>query len=185
MNGLEKCEMLTRQEVKPTLLATPSWSEAKYRKNNTNNFLSVYEVMYDIVNSWNDQGKVLKEHILKDIVPCGFDTRIAEIQKEHQQQTTKFQLVITDRDNQIRTIHYENVALQVQRDVYQAQVQRYQKQIHDLIITRHVPRANDRHLKITSLWLLTKTPLSKKISFMSILTISRGIQTQFISSKRR
>ena len=29
------------------------------------------------------------------------------------------------------------------RDVYQAQLQRCQDQIHDLIINRHIPRAND------------------------------------------
>ena len=51
--------------------------------------------------------------------------------------------IITDRDNQIQAIQHENVSLQAQRNVYQTQLQRYQDQIHDLIINRHVPRAND------------------------------------------
>ena len=37
---------------------------------------------------------------------------------------TQLQLAITDRDNQIRAIQYENVALQGQRNVYQTQLQR-------------------------------------------------------------
>ena len=76
--------------------------------------------MYVIVNSRSDKGTILKEHLLKDIVPRDFDARIVDIQKEHQQQTTKLQLAITDRDNQTKGIQYENAALQVQRDVYQA-----------------------------------------------------------------
>ena len=50
---------------------------------------------------------------------------------------------LQNRGNQIKAIQYENVALQAQRDVYQTQLQNYQDQIHDPIINRHVPRAND------------------------------------------
>ena len=41
--------------------------------------------MHVIVNSKKDKGKALKEHILKDIVPLGFDVRIEEIQEKHQE----------------------------------------------------------------------------------------------------
>ena len=37
--------------------------------------------MYVIVKSKKDKGKALKEYILKDIVPRGFDARIEEIQE--------------------------------------------------------------------------------------------------------
>ena len=50
---------------------------------------------------------------------------------------------LQNRGNQILAMQYENVVLQAQRDVYQTQLQSYQDQIHDLIINRHVPRAND------------------------------------------
>ena len=43
---------------------------------------------------------------------------------------------LQDRENQIQAIQYENVALQ-------AQLEKCQDQIHDLVINRHVPRAND------------------------------------------
>ena len=47
-------------------------------------FISLTGTLYVIVNSQKDKGKALKEHILKDIVPCGFDARIEEIQGKHQ-----------------------------------------------------------------------------------------------------
>ena len=68
--GLEKCEMLTRLELETT-------------RRTTDKFLSVYGVMYVIVNSQKDKGKALKEHIPKDIVPCGLDARIEEMQEQH------------------------------------------------------------------------------------------------------
>ena len=41
--------------------------------------------MYVIANSKKDKGKALKDHILKNIVPRGFDARIEEIKGKHQQ----------------------------------------------------------------------------------------------------
>ena len=61
--------------------------------------------MYVIVNSQKDNGKALKEHILKDIVPRAFDAIIEEIKEEHRQTIQKW-------DNQSRTIQYDNVGLQ-------------------------------------------------------------------------
>ena len=101
LNGLENGEMRTRQELVPTRRSTPGWSGPKDQQNKTDKFLSVYGVMYAIVYSWKDKGKALKEHILKDIVPRGFDARIKEIQEEHQQ-------AITGRDNQIEALEFEN-----------------------------------------------------------------------------
>ena len=49
---------------------------------------------------------------------------------------------LQDCDNQIQSIKYENVALQEQRDVYQAQLQRCQDTITHLK-TRYVDHARD------------------------------------------
>ena len=87
LNDLEKCEILTRQELVPTRRSTLGWSGNKDQQNKTDKFLLVYGVMYVIVNSRKDKGKALKEHILRNIVQCGFDARIKEIQGEHNQQT--------------------------------------------------------------------------------------------------
>ena len=49
---------------------------------------------------------------------------------------------LQDRDNQIRVIQYENVALQAQRDVYQDELQRCQDTITHLG-TRYAPHARN------------------------------------------
>ena len=55
---------------------------------------------------------MLEEHISKDTIPRGFDTRIAEIQEEHHQQTTQLQQATTNHVYKIQAIRYENVSLQ-------------------------------------------------------------------------
>ena len=60
---------------------------------------------------------------------------VEKIQEKHQQ-------VISDRDNQIHAIQYENVALQAQRDVYQTQLQRCEDTITHLR-ARYVDHARD------------------------------------------
>ena len=85
MNGQEKCEILTRQELIPTQYGTPGLSGPKDKQNKMDKFLSIFGVKYVNVNSQKDKDKALKEHILKDNVPRGFDARIEEIQGQHQQ----------------------------------------------------------------------------------------------------
>ena len=110
-------------------------------------FILLTGALYVIVSSRKDKGKVLKKHILKDIAPCEFDTRIEEIQEKHQQAIDGNDAAIAllnddlkNHDNQIQAIQYENVALQVQRDVCKDQLQKFQ----DIIThprTGHVPHA--------------------------------------------
>ena len=63
----------------------PGWFGPKDQQNKTDKLLSVFGVMYVIVNSRKSKGKVLKEDIPKDSEPSGFDVRIEEIQEKHQQ----------------------------------------------------------------------------------------------------
>ena len=46
-------------------------------------FISLTGAVYVTVNSQKVKAKALKKHILKDIVPRGFDARIEEIQEKH------------------------------------------------------------------------------------------------------
>ena len=101
LNGLEKCEILTRQELVPTRRGTPGWHGPKNQQNKTDKFLSFFGVMYVIVNSQKDKGKALKKHIMKDIVSRGFDAKIEKIQEKHRQ-------AITDGDNQIQALLFRN-----------------------------------------------------------------------------
>ena len=83
-------------------------------------FISLTGTLYVIVNSRKDKDKALKKHILKDIVPRGFDGRIKEIQEEHQQG-------ITGHDNQIQALEFRNEA-------HQQEILRLNEEIDDLIV---------------------------------------------------
>ena len=76
-------------------------------------------------NSKKDKDKMLKKHILKDIVPRGLDARIEEIQGKHQQ-------AIEENDNQIQVLEFTNEK--------QQKFLKLNKEIDDLIKNRHVPR---------------------------------------------
>ena len=79
VEGLDKKEMPQRDDIKAIVSNPYPWSGPKDQQNKTDKCLSVYGVMYVIVNSRKDKGKALKEHVLKDIAPCGFYPRIKGI----------------------------------------------------------------------------------------------------------
>ena len=112
LNGLEKCEILTRQELVTTRRGTPVWPGPKDQENKTDKFLSFFGVMYVIVNSQKDKGKVLRKHVLKDIVPRGFDARVEEIQKKLQQAIEEKHAAIALLNDDLKNQEYENVGLQ-------------------------------------------------------------------------
>ena len=68
--------------------------------------------MYVIGNYGKDKGKVLKEHILKDIVSHGFDARIEEIQGQHQQAIEEKDATFALLNDDLKNCEYENVGLQ-------------------------------------------------------------------------
>ena len=116
--GLDKCEIRGRNDFDPTYTTTTGWSRPKDQQNKTDKFLSVFGIMYVIVNSKKDKGKALKQHILKDIVPRGFNAKIEEIQEKHRQTIEEKDAAIALLNDGLRNRKYENMALQVQRDVY-------------------------------------------------------------------
>ena len=72
VESLDKCEMPTWNGIKTTAHGTASWHGPKDHQNKTDKFLSAFGVMHVIIKSQKDKGKVLKKHILKDIVPPAF-----------------------------------------------------------------------------------------------------------------
>ena len=126
VEGLYKCQMPTRNDIKTTPHGRGSWSGPKDHQNKTDKFLSVFGAMYFIIKSQKDKGKALKKHMLKDIVPLGFDARIEEIQGKHQQ-------AITDRDNQRKALEFRN-------EEHQQKILKLNEEINDLIANRHVSR---------------------------------------------
>ena len=138
--------------------------------------------MYVIVNSQKGKGKTLKHHILKDFVPRGFDARIEEIQEKHRQDIKQKDAVIPLLNNYLQNLEYEKVALQAQRDVYQAQPQKCQDQIRDFIINRQVPRVNDPG-KDNIVMIIEKTLPVRKMSLMSIPTTLQEYNDDLLAQK--
>ena len=68
--------------------------------------------MYVIVNSKKEKGKALKEHILKDIVPHGFDAKIERIQEKHRRVVEEKDATIELLNDDLKNREYENVGLQ-------------------------------------------------------------------------
>ena len=85
---------------------------------------------------------MFQKHILKDIVPCGFDARIEEIWEKHQRAIKEKDVTIALFNDDLKSREHDNVALQAQRDVYKDQLQKYQDILTPLR-TSHVPHAKD------------------------------------------
>ena len=126
VEGLDKCEMASRNDIKTIRHGTWSWPGPKDHQNKTDKFLSVFGVMYVIMKSQKDKGKAIKKHILKDIVPLGLDARIEEIRGKHQQ-------AITGRVNQIK-------AHELRNEEHQKKILTLNIEIDDFIANRHAAR---------------------------------------------
>ena len=188
--GLYKCEIRARNDFDPSHSTATGWPEPKDQQNKTDKFLSVFGVLYVIVNSWKDKGKVLKEHILKDIIPRGFDAKIEETQKKYRQAIEEKDAAIAllsdglqNCDNQIHTIQYENVSLQAQRDVYKDQLQKCQDIITHLR-TRYVDHAKDPG-KGNIVMIIEKNLAPEEDEFYEYPYYIASIQRWFITTKRR
>ena len=97
LSGLER-ESKPRSALESTCSSTMGWSGPKSEQNKTDVFLSVYGVIYAVVKSRKSKGKELREWILKDIVPRGFNELLV---KEHQKAIEKKQRSIDEKDMQI------------------------------------------------------------------------------------
>ena len=65
VEGLDKCEMPARNDIKSNSHGTGGWPGPKDHQNKMDKFLSTFRVMYVIVKSEKDKVKVLRNHILK------------------------------------------------------------------------------------------------------------------------
>ena len=100
----------------------------------------MYELLF---SSQQPKAKEFRKHCCNLMFPHVHQQLTNKMEDNHQQAIKEKDVALAQCDNQIRAIQHENVALQAQRDVYQAKLQRYQDQIRDLVINRHVPRGND------------------------------------------
>ena len=139
---LDECKIRARNDFDLTHTTATGWSGPKDHQNKMDKFLSLLRVMYVIVKSKKDKGKALKKHILKDIVPCGFNARIEGIKEKHRQAIEEKDATIALLNDDLKNREYENVALQAQRDVYKDQLQKCQDIITHLR-THYVDHAKD------------------------------------------
>ena len=139
--------------------------------------------MYVIVNSWKDKGKARKEHIMKDVIPRGFDASVEEIQERHWQTIEEKVATIVLLNDDLKNCEYENMALQAQRDIYKDQLQKCQDIITHLR-TRHVPHAKDPG-KGNIVMIIEKNTTPKEDEFYEYPYYIARIQWWFISTKRR
>ena len=111
VEGLDKYEMLAKNDKKATPDGTEGWPGPKYYQNKTEKFLSAFGAMCVIIKSQKDKGKALKKHILKDILPRGFDAKIKEFQGKHQQAIEEKDATLAFLNENLKIREYENVGL--------------------------------------------------------------------------
>ena len=124
----------------PTVVTTVDWPEDSQKFDIYTNEEGMYELLF---SSQQPKAKEFRKHCCNLMFPHVHQQLTNKMEDDHQQAIKEKDVALAQCDNQIRAIQHENVALQAQRDVYQAKLQRCQDQIRDLVINRHVPREND------------------------------------------
>ena len=117
LEGLDSAESKSRSVFRPTCRTTASWSGPKGEQNKTDIFLSVYGVMHVIVNSRKSKGKILKEWVMKDVVPRGLNQIIAEKQGMIEEKNTQLALLnddLTIAEQNVIALEQDNLELQVE-----------------------------------------------------------------------
>ena len=140
------------------------------------------DALYVVVNSRNNKGKALKKHILKDIVPRGFDARIEEIQEKYRRAIEEKDAALSLLNDDVQNREYENVALQAQRDVYKDELQKCQD------IIAHLRRRYADHVedpgKDNIVMIIEKNTAPEENEFYEYPHYIARIQRRFINTKR-
>ena len=193
LSGLER-ESKPRSVFEPTCSSTMGWSGPKSEQNKTDVFLSVYGVIYAVVKSRKSKGKELREWILKDIVPRGFNELLV---KEHQKAIEEKQREIDERDMQIalldddltesqehaRQIEYNNTGLQGEIRAKDQEIARRETELAR-VRERHVDRCRDPGKDNVIMIFRKHTTEEDDAHFEYPYYISR-IQRRAIATKRR
>ena len=123
----------------PTVVTPVDWPEDSQKFDIYINEEGMYELLF---SSQQPKAKEFRKHCCNLMFPHVHQQLTNKMEDNHQQAIKEKDVALAQCDNQIRAIQHENVALQTQRDAYQAKLQRCQDQIRDLVINRHVPRGN-------------------------------------------
>ena len=104
--------------------------------------------------------------------------------EDHQQSIEEKDVALALLNDDLQNREYEKVTLQPQRDAYQAQLQKCQDQICDLIINHDVSRENDPG-KANIIMITKKSTALEEDEFCQYPYYIARIQWRFISTKRR
>ena len=122
------------------------WPKDSRKGDYYTNEKGMYELLF---SSQQPKAKDFRRHCCNVLFPHVGQQLTNKMKEDHQQAIEKKDAALAlltddlqDHDNQIQVIQYENVALQVQRDVYQAELQKFQDTITRLR-TRYVPHARN------------------------------------------
>ena len=109
---------------------------------------------------------------------------ILRLNEEHRQTIDEKDAALALLNDDLQNRENENVALQAQRDVYQAQLQICQDQIRDLIINPHVPHENDPG-NDNIVMAIEENTTPEGDAFNKYPYYIARIQRRFVSTKRR
>ena len=113
LEGLDSAESKSRNLFENAL--TLAYTDFKSQEHD--DFLSVYGVMHVIVNSRKSKGKILKEWVMKDVVPRGLNQIIAEKQGMIEEKNTQLALLnddLTIAEQNVIALEQDNLELQVE-----------------------------------------------------------------------
>ena len=102
LEGLNSEESRPRSVFGASYRSTVGWSGPKCEQCKTDVFLSVYGVMHAVVNSRKSRGKELRDWILRDVVPLGFNKLMEE---DHQKAIDEKQKAIDEKDMQLALLN--------------------------------------------------------------------------------
>ena len=84
---------------------TDGWSGPSDDQNNSDIFFLLTGALYTIVNSQKTKAIALKNHILRDIVPRGFNAKLEQIQENYQRAIKEREDVIEEKDAAIALLN--------------------------------------------------------------------------------
>ena len=96
----------------------------------------MYELLF---SSQRPKANDFRRHCCNVLFPHVWQQLKNKTKEDHQQVIEEKDAALALINDDLQNREYEREALQAQRDVYQAELQKCQDQIRDLIINRHVP----------------------------------------------
>ena len=160
--------------VVPTVGTTVNWPRDSQKLDLYISEEGIYELLF---SSQQPKAKDFRRHCCNVLFPYVWQQLTNKMKENHQQAIEEKDAAVALLNDDLENHEYKNVALQAQRDVYQAQVL-------DLIVNRHVPRAKDPS-KDNIVVIIEKNTAPEEDEFYEYPCYIARAQRRFISIKTR